>query len=558
MTGSFVPGAMFKARMTFTENALQRALDDTFGWISMYKKRRRLTHGVAGTSDDAPSIIERQIMEVDALVSSNTHRDSGQANDGDCVRAREFLQRCLGMGYSTTIPGTDKGGTKKGGGLSKKKQKVDEEVEDGEEKCQSFIGINPVLWEEVCTVIYNCAAESRNPKPARYMELLFSSAEPRTGLQLSHLGRVLSRWGVVDAWKADWNPGPMEMDEDRRDSWVQERLLCTDQQAQDALALYKDVPENVILRLPVGRVSLYRQDLNRLSTEAKSTKAWLSDQVIDSFMSLLQRREDDRSKIAWKTGAPCDRTFFIESTLYRTLSAEFRANNDSLPESVFLKRGALSNVLLDLRCTRMVMACNGSDEGDCHWVVVEIDFRNRYIRHYCPLGKENARMARRVRMIRRWLGLMGKHRYWAMEAAANSLKLQHVRHCAAQENGIDCGVFALAIMDFVALGLPVERITQTHMRGLRKKYLWELFAGAVNVPNVASTPLTDSYKDKLRKLFAAAPSIVVLGLAVSVELDEDAEKEDEAAVGSTPAPNRVTNYVSDDEEEVYWLEEPPR
>jgi hypothetical protein len=551
MKESFVPGAMYKARKTFTENALQRAMDDTFGWIAMYRKRRRLTHGVPGARDEAPSYVERQILEIDALVSANMEQESGpERSDGEHVRAREFLERCLGIGYAATNPGAE---TTKTGTGSSKKQKADEHGENRDETCRTFIGISPALWEEVCTVIYNCAVESRSPKPTRYLQLLFACPKPDAGRELTHLGTLLSLWGVVEGWKADWNLGPTELDEDRRDSWVQARLLCTEQQARDALALYREVPENVVLRLPVGRVSLYRQDLNRLATKAKSSDAWLSDQVIDGFMSLLQRREDDKSKVSCRAGAPCDRTFFVESTLYRTLCAEFRANKDTLPEAVFLKRGALSNLPLDLRCTRVVMACNGSDEGNCHWEVVEIDFRNKYIRHYCPLGNENARMVRR---IWRWLALMGKHRYPAMEMAVSSMKVEHMRHCAAQENGIDCGVFALAIMDFIALGLPIERVRQTHMRGLRKKYLWELFAGAVAVPTVPSPPLTDIYKERLRVLFVAKPSVIVLGLAIPVRLDEDAVEEENA--GAAPARGRVMTYVvSDGEDEGYWSEQAP-
>jgi hypothetical protein len=454
MKNCFTKSVIAGARVRFSAPSVKCALEALYGWSEKDGKRRRGASGVV-FSTSYRSEVERQLKEITALCDDHTL--PGKEDNPD--EAENLLRRCLCIDYKFRS------------------------ANDGDhDDSGAFIGIAPDVWNGVCAVIYDCAAEARCAQPSKYLSIL------RTGQQESHLRLVLRTWGRAEWWRWEWVPSPEQKHSDVEAS-VGCRLECTPTQAAKGAEWYAGLPEDLdaeVLDVGAG-FALCKKDLCRLATESQTVDAWLNDHVIDSVVYLLQVREDLRTrKTEWKLGRRCDRTVFLPRSLYNRIRLTCEENAGKLPEAVFLTTPELSHPRcgdrtgpggFDFECARMVMVCGDSTCG--HWEVIEIDFRNNYIRHYCSLGRLNERMMQRVL---RWLTLIAKHRSCAVARSVSAMKLEHVRYSPRQKNGFDCGVFAVAVIDFLALGLPIERITQEHMPSLRKKYLWELWAKKVQLP----------------------------------------------------------------------------
>jgi hypothetical protein len=493
----FIGSVLAKARDSCTVEAVIGGIEMAFDWSTRDQKRRRR---IGPRGSGTLTALEGQLGEIDSLCRTL----NGRGNDTRPEKAREFIVRYVGVDY-------------------------DHETQ------YNFLGIAPALWTEVRNTIYEFVVEARNPKSAQYVSILGTKKKP------SALASVLRTWGSVEAWRPDW-----EFGEGQRycavqtDLWVSKRLTCTREQANIATTLYKRLPEDAQLQVPGAKFCLSKGDLARLAeTRTTTTDAWLNDEVINGFQVLLQRREDIRANMAFASGEPCDRTVFLPTSLYaHMLLACGGDKSNSLTETAFRHNRGIAKVKIDVDCVRLVLVCNDNPSAG-HWEVVEVDFRNQYIRHYCPMGNRNEFMMQRVWQ---WLTLITRYRYWGLAQCVRGMKFEHVRHCAAQRNGVDCGVFSLAIMDFIALGLPVERIAQTAMAALRKKYMWEIFAGAVALPHTEDGLLSPAHKAKLDKQLTQQGGVIDLCDSEDEAEAKNDEKHHESRVRGAPlAPSCIVS-----------------
>jgi hypothetical protein len=473
----FVPSVVVKARQTCSATAAKQALGNLFNHPESGSKRAWDADGEGGTPPPLTERISDQVTQMIELcdkidVPDNDAEDTITgiaALDIATRKARKLFSRCLTVDISCTTSREFTSGAR-------------------------VITIAPWLWNDVRKVIYDCATQARFVSATKYESLL---------IQHKELAGFLRTTGRAEGWRHGWVLSTTRKIEQVR-VLSGERLACSEQQQNDAADLYLSAQRADNLQFHVGQsIMLSKEALKRLMTQSRKPDAWLNDTLIDGYMYLLQRRDHRLSRNARRDGQPYASTVFVHSLVYTELREQCATNNGVLTEELFLRSPTLHNGLADVRGARLLMACNGNAKD--HWEVVEVDFRNKYVRHYCSMGKPNDRM---LSSVLQWLKLVAKHRIPGIADCVNKMKVENVRYWAPQNNCVDCGVFALAAMDFLSLGLPIEGIEQRHCNALRVKYCWELFARKVASPGETAPQFSAKFKENLKGEFATGSRIV--------------------------------------------------
>jgi hypothetical protein len=465
----FLPSVVAKARQTCSAMVVKRALENLFNRSEAGSKRTRDVGGGGGTSTPPADKMGVQLAAMfhlcDATGIPGNDASDTTAMDVATRRANRLFCRCFTVGVCKELtPGT------------------------------RMIVIAPLLWQDILTVIYDCAVQARCAGATMYGSLLS---------QQEDLGRFLKAAGRAEGWRPGWVLSIVRKIEHVR-VLGDERLECSELQQKEATELYGVAERVGNLQFHVGqKIMLSSNALQRLMTLGNHPDAWLNDTLMDGYMHLLQRRDDRMSRNARREGQPYDSTVFVHSLVYTELRERCEQNYGVLTEEVFLKSPTLYNGLADVRGARLLMACNGNAKD--HWEVIEVDFRNKYLRHYCSMGNQNNRM---LSAVLQWLKLIAKHRIPAIADCVTKMQVENVPYWAPQTNAVDCGVFTLAAMDFLSLALPVEGIKQCHCKTLRVKYCWELFARKVALPGEATPPFSAQFKENLKCEFVTGSCVV--------------------------------------------------
>ena len=214
----------------------------------------------------------------------------------------------------------------------------------------------------------------------------------------------------------------------------------------------QDVVIAVIANRKNNPMEIRRRDMRTLA----GTR-WLNDVVINAYFWLLVRRSRDGG-----AGVPSPPKVWAHLSFFYSM---LRDDGVGKVEGHSKRSGNIFE--LDM----MVMPVH--DGG--HWTCGFVDFREKIIGRYDPLG---GRLAGFFSNMRKYLG----HEAWATGAALNADEWTEQSICGPmQTNDYDCGVFVCQFASCLLLGLP-PHFTQGNMPGYRRSMALELGRGRCDTP----------------------------------------------------------------------------
>ena len=193
-------------------------------------------------------------------------------------------------------------------------------------------------------------------------------------------------------------------------------------------------------------------------------REWLNDKIMEVYCLLL-------AKMAKQRGLNVD---VIKNSFFYSRLASWRYKYDDVKSWTRVRRGGLSY----LSHEKLMVPIN---KGANHWVMAIINFSNKRIEYYDSLPPETNDFRTNVfRNLRSWLAdeSLDKMKQtfnfdgWVDYAPSN------IPH---QDNGYDCGVFALKFAHFAALGVDLEShpFCQSDIDNVRSRMEYELLIGSV-------------------------------------------------------------------------------
>lgn len=237
-------------------------------------------------------------------------------------------------------------------------------------------------------------------------------------------------------------------------------------EAESAVAglLWDGVDDGEAVRgLNRANIALSFGDFRRLQGSS-----WLNDEVINSFIALVNRRSRLQHALPLHEKSPsAPRTFVVTTYLYTRLSPRV-----GLYDYAGVKRWAAGQGL-DLTAVDVVVVPVNLRRS--HWVMVTIDLGRRTLHYYDPYLTADTTSI--IQNVRHWLNDEVRQHLGddaAKRMAVHAWPEVSVDGLPEQMDGGSCGVFVLGATDCASLGTP-WRFTQADIPVLRCRIALSLF-----------------------------------------------------------------------------------
>jgi len=201
---------------------------------------------------------------------------------------------------------------------------------------------------------------------------------------------------------------------------------------------------------------------------------WLNDQIMNSFLKLINYHDDQRraiidggSGLADSSGCSWRRTRCLNTYFYN------RMYSPRLGRDFPGVRSWVRTVGLDLAAVDIIVV--PLNLGRVHWVLLVIDVANCVFK-YCDSFLDGDSSGA-VPHLRDWLKDEARHQLGQEAASAMHIDdwpLVENEDMPEQLDGCSCGVFALAAAECSAAGVPLS-YTQDDMKTLRERIAIDLF-----------------------------------------------------------------------------------
>ena len=208
-------------------------------------------------------------------------------------------------------------------------------------------------------------------------------------------------------------------------------------------------PQTVVARVPVSRQTVTRKELATLLGSN-----WLSDVIINVFLDLIVHRSRGNPQLP--------SVYVFNSFFFNVLN---RMDYDDVKrwtrrEDIF----AHDILLIPIHQKN-------------HWTMVVVDLRHKVIKYLDSMGGKNDECLKRLRL------------YLAEEMMAkkdsllnaNEWHLENVLDLPQQENGYDCGVFALKFADYFARDAKIN-FDQRDIPYFRQRMIYEILMSSLIPP----------------------------------------------------------------------------
>ncbi|XP_075265140.1 uncharacterized protein LOC142357376, partial [Convolutriloba macropyga] len=234
-----------------------------------------------------------------------------------------------------------------------------------------------------------------------------------------------------------------------------------------AYAMHGESDGEVVARHPESQDELTRKDLRRLLPGE-----WLSDEVINMYMKLLQQRNKRLQQLNscnnGNAGKQLPRCHFFSSFFYNKLFMD-SGNYDYSAVRRWTGKAKLPRVFQDcsniLQCDKIFVPIHQPG----HWCMAVIDIKNKCFNYYDSMGGGDRAC---LRNLARYIQDEAK------DKLGQDLDVSDWPHCfpksvPQQRNGHDCGMFAVKCADYESRGKAFT-FSQADMEYFRKRTVYEL------------------------------------------------------------------------------------
>ncbi|XP_037030613.1 sentrin-specific protease 1-like isoform X2 [Bradysia coprophila] len=194
--------------------------------------------------------------------------------------------------------------------------------------------------------------------------------------------------------------------------------------------------------------------LHILTLQWEPTLAWLNDEVINFYMSLLTERGELRANDGYPKVYAMN-TFFTQRLFQGGHSAVKRWTKkvdlfacDIIPVPVHV--------------------------GNVHWCMAIINMKEKTIKYYDSMGAPNHRVLSELEDYLKKESLDKRK----IEFDTSGWSKENVTDNPRQENGSDCGVFSCMTAEFICRNRPVS-FNQQHMNYFRQRMVLEICTGSL-------------------------------------------------------------------------------
>lgn len=231
------------------------------------------------------------------------------------------------------------------------------------------------------------------------------------------------------------------------------------------------VCEDTLLVYGPGNERITRQVLRRFAPGE-----WLSDENVNSVLSMLQVRNDE-DVAAGRVVPVC---LFLNSFFFdKLMSGRHRVYNFDAVRRWTVRR--------NLRAVDIVMTVvkHGGGHGN-HWTLAVIHTSSGTVEHFDSLGADHAVV---VSSLRRWY--QDAVRSGGGHQPRLAPPIDHGAMAPRQHNGDDCGVFAVAIASALSRREPVSQVTAARTVYFRLRFAAELLVSGRHPRGFLSTSSVD-------------------------------------------------------------------
>ncbi|KAJ8906113.1 hypothetical protein NDN08_002612 [Rhodosorus marinus] len=226
--------------------------------------------------------------------------------------------------------------------------------------------------------------------------------------------------------------------------------------------------DEVLSVIKEANITLTREDFVRLQGER-----WLHDEIINSYVAMLNRRNSERYESnTRRNGYPrvhCFNTFFFA----KLFSARDKYDYESVRR--WTKKAKVDILQRDLVLVPVNL-------GNKHWVCAYVDMKNKVLVYLDSMhGKDYGRV---LENLRKWVSDEVKDKHG--DEAAKKLKMDgwkevSNRKIAKQGDAGSCGVFQTVYLDCLERSLPLNSFRQKDIPLLRKRIALCLLKGELPV-----------------------------------------------------------------------------
>lgn len=254
------------------------------------------------------------------------------------------------------------------------------------------------------------------------------------------------RWGVEETSADEWTKRPLDD--------VEEELVQR--------ALGRGLPGEVLATHQKTNLEVTRADF-----ECMKPGQWLNDEVINFYIALLQER-DTKRKMQNK-GPKC---FFFNTFFFHKLGSNgysYKGVARWTTPKRLQQKGADYQCLLE--CDKIVVPVH----LPAHWTLAVINLRDQQFEYYDSLGGADSEV---LELLSRFIEDEAREKS-GQELDTSEWKRLFARNIPHQQNGSDCGVFAITYGDYCSKDAPFQ-FSQADMPFFRRRIVADVMRGAVD------------------------------------------------------------------------------
>ena len=224
--------------------------------------------------------------------------------------------------------------------------------------------------------------------------------------------------------------------------------------------------------------NLSKIDFVRLQSSSEGEEAWLTDQIINFYLTCVLSARQDFLNTNLPDGIKekrwiCFSSFFLHSLLNDKYKDETKRNKYS--EDIgqrWLKHEDFIN------SKGLLIPFN---QGENHWILVKVDFDCKCISYIDSMCGEGKRTEKRVQKRMQAIVTFMEQRWTESPEKTPHIKdwsFAHSKQGVSQQNNfVDCGVFVCMYVDYIMLGhaLDFPPAQCTNYRKLMLDKLWNFY-----------------------------------------------------------------------------------